>query len=517
MAKPNPLGPKSPGRILAEATSILAGATQTSRSDPQPGARRRKPYLDDLTEDESIRTENTSFKPTPDDADAISRRIRMEMPDETQKLIPTTLRAQSRNSPSLDEPDANDPSRFAEHYISLAPLPQYQDFDTTAYLLSKDHRNKKNTSKLEVPILYKGYDKVTDTTARVTLFLIAEKCQFLDKCMAELFQALLPSLSINFVGHLLGRAKDMIAKSDPSQSSTRDIPSLESLSSREIYLGELGHHLESICKGEPQEFMIHRVGEQRLDYLQDALELPYWDLIVDLFESASATKRASGISQTIMENAVGGCYQFIKSHLKHIRNRYIEGHVDEAIPERILEGIALRLRVLEQYSQAIDPLRPMDDMSFVEIGKNQNKSKTEEPVAGNQGKVLTFSILFVVLAVAMVPGMIGFAKATQDGEIGSMSDADYTIVIRDTIMTTLGAVLSIVQMFGSPRKSSAYTMAWVFSGLAISLSVTAVIMYPLANKAYSSLCGFFAQFFSVASLGILVLDGPELTGKGCAT
>ena len=114
----------------------------------------------------------------------------------------------------------------------------------------------------------------------------------------------------------------------------------------------------------------------------------------------------------------------------------------------------------------------------------------------------------------MVPGMMGFAKAVQDGETGSTSDADFSIVVRDTIMTMLGAALSAVQMFRSPRKNSAYKMAWVFTGLAVSLGVTAIIVYPLANKAYSSLCGFFAQFFSVASLAILVLDGPEPMGKG---
>jgi len=131
-----------------------------------------------------------------------------------------------------------------------------------------------------------------------------------------------------------------------------------------------------------------------------------------------------------------------------------------------------------------------------------------------QDQVLTFSILFIVLATAMVPGMIGFAKAAQDGETGSTSDADFSIVIRDTIMTILGAALSAVQLFRSPRKNSAYKMAWVFSGLAISLGITAIIVYPLVNKAYSSLCGFFAQFFSVASLAILVLDGPGSIGKG---
>lgn len=112
-----------------------------------------------------------------------------------------------------------------------------------------------------------------------------------------------------------------------------------------------------------------------------------------------------------------------------------------------------------------------------------------------QNQVLTFSTLFIVLATAMVPAMIGFAKAVQDGETGFTSDADFSIVIRDTIMTVLAAALSAVQLFRSPRKDSAYKMAWVFSGLAISLGVTAIILYSLVNKAYSSLCGFFAVLF----------------------
>jgi hypothetical protein len=235
-----------------------------------------------------------------------------------------------------------------------------------------------------VPVLYNGYDIVTNTTARVTLFSIADKCQFLDICMVELFKALLPNLPKGFVEHLLSRARTAIVESDPSQSSTRGHPPLERQSSRLTYLGELGHHLESICKGESPDFITHRVGEKRLNYLQDALELPYWHLIVDLFEAASTTKRASGISQTIMENAVAGCYQFIKNHLQHIKNIYTNGDVNEAVPEKIMEGIALRLRVLEQYTQAIDPLRNMDAIHSIETGNKQNETEIKEPVAENR-------------------------------------------------------------------------------------------------------------------------------------
>jgi hypothetical protein len=201
--------------------------------------------------------------------------------------------------------------------------------------------------------------------------------------MVELFRALLPNLPKDFVEQLLSRAKAAIIESDPSQSPTRDASSPKKPSSRSTYLGELGHHLESICKGESQDFMTHRIGEKRLNYLQDALELPYWNLIVDLFEVASTAKRASGISQTIMENAVAGCYQFIKNHLQHVENVYTNVEISEDKPARILEGIALRLGVLEQYTQAVDPIRHMEAIFSMENCKKPNETEIETPVPEN--------------------------------------------------------------------------------------------------------------------------------------
>lgn len=115
----------------------------------------------------------------------------------------------------------------------------------------------------------------------------------------------------------------------------------------------------------------------------------------------------------------------------------------------------------------------------------------------------------------MVPGMIGFAKAAQDGETGSSSDADFSVVIRDTIMTILGAVLSAVQIYRSPSKNTgAYKMARVFSILGILLGATAVILYPSRIKRTARFVGFFfgRVFFSIASLAILVLDAPASIG-----
>lgn len=198
--------------------------------------------------------------------------------------------------------------------------------------------------------------------------------------MAELFKALIPSLPQDIVEDLLSRAKAVIVESDPNSSSTGNTPSSERRSPRSTYLGELGHHLESMSKGKSREFTIHRIGDKRLNYLQDGLELPYWDLIIDLYEAALNTKQSSGVSQAIMDNAVAGCYQFIKSHLNHLKSMYASGEIKEAIPKRVLKGIALRLRVLEQYTQAIDPIRQMDVISSIETSNSQYGEETTEMV-----------------------------------------------------------------------------------------------------------------------------------------
>jgi hypothetical protein len=159
---------------------MSAGATQTSRSDPQLGARRRTPYQDNLdteTQDGSsahvTQPSGQGFKlpkvqhgygnadkdvhiinlgPTPNNTVVIPQSLQMLLPDGTNfsfedggegrglEMVPAILRELSRR-----EPDAKHPSSFAEHYISLAPLPQFRNFDTTTYLLSKDHYNDKST------------------------------------------------------------------------------------------------------------------------------------------------------------------------------------------------------------------------------------------------------------------------------------------------------------------------------------------------------------------------------------
>lgn len=151
-------GPKGPGRILGEATPLSPNFIQISQSDPQPEVRRRKPYQDHLDEGashEKIDGDMNSVETNA--ADEIPRRLRMVLSDGTKidfqdrndgigsEMIPGIMKALFSDKPSSGHPDTNGASSFAEHYITLAPLPRYHRFDFTAYLLSKDHYNNKNT------------------------------------------------------------------------------------------------------------------------------------------------------------------------------------------------------------------------------------------------------------------------------------------------------------------------------------------------------------------------------------
>jgi hypothetical protein len=119
-------------------------------------------------------------------------------------------------------------------------------------------------------------------------------------------------------------------------------------------------------------------------------------------------------------------------------------------------------------------------------------------------------MLCIALPVALLFGMIGFAKAwpvsQEDGGFGARWDADFWNLIRDSIMAAGGVVTSVVPMVRSPRKNSAYAMAWFFSVAAILLCVLSIGLYSRVNKCWSSACTFLMQYATMASLVMLGLD-----------
>jgi hypothetical protein len=375
-----------------------------------------------------------------------------------------------------------------------------------------------------------SWDSVSDCKARTILFHITDEFHFIDQCMAELFKAIHPSLVPDDVKSMLDDAEATIAGLNKCQQSTRYSPTPVALSFTSTHLGELGLYIKAISQHTPSSLKACRVGDQRLGYLQDALEVPYWNMIADLFLSIS-TNTETGLREKIFEKAIAGCYQDTKQQLQRLEKLYASGEIDETAPDRIFAGIKRRLQVLEKFEAVVDPLRAMDAIVYADMRQRQTGITSSEngptqevyfptsyvtvhTLTEFQEQVLLFSLLIGGIVAALIPGIIGFCKAYKDDKIGAVADSDFCVLFRDTVMAGLGTALSAVPLIKARRKNSAYVMALTFSIFVVLSCVAAIVLYPLANKVYSSFCGFIAQLFPLASFMVFALDRAPLKDEG---
>lgn len=144
---------------------------------------------------------------------------------------------------------------------------------------------------LEYSDYYAPYAVVRNCKIKGRLFGIAESFQFLDRGFTEYFQVVVPSYDQDHVRQLLDNVRKDIA-SRQNRNPDRDNDS------ESIYLGDLGHFCEEISRTWSQPtrpnpvFTVSHRRDEILHYLQDALEVPYWEFIVDLFLGWRANSKA---------------------------------------------------------------------------------------------------------------------------------------------------------------------------------------------------------------------------------
>lgn len=101
--------------------------------------------------------------------------------------------------------------------------------------------------------------------------------QFLDRCFAEYFQIAVLSLNKEYVDKLLDDARKTIAKMQNKQDhEAADVGDLGRFCEQSA--SALWHGLEA-----PSFTTTQRRDHETLHYLQDALEIPYWEFIADVF------------------------------------------------------------------------------------------------------------------------------------------------------------------------------------------------------------------------------------------
>jgi hypothetical protein len=120
------------------------------------------------------------------------------------------------------------------------------------------------------------------------LLQIVSATQFLDRGFAEYFQVAVRSFGKKHAQQLLHDARKIIAKMQNKQ----DDPSSADI-------GDLGHFCEQSASawdesGQPSPtFTItQRRDEETFHYLQDALEIPYWEFMLEIFLGWKANSKA---------------------------------------------------------------------------------------------------------------------------------------------------------------------------------------------------------------------------------
>ncbi|KAF7198650.1 hypothetical protein HII31_00389 [Pseudocercospora fuligena] len=357
------------------------------------------------------------------------------------------------------------------------------------------------------PLLYQSYASVKSSRVRHILRKIAELLRFLDRGFAEYYQLGASTFDHELIGDQLSTIKDSIRMRQQSQSKVRPQAATDS-----VWLGDLGHFCEEIAKrterqnqGLAQSSLKFKItnSSQELRYLQDALEVPYWTMLLNLFLDWRANTR------NLMADVILRVLSHFKVEVLNLRHqlRVTLKELEESEPESIepiLLGIDTRIDVLqgawdENTSQIADLLQ-----SCFETENNNVESAVQSivPVQSSQ-TVYVLSLTIIALVAAMVPAFIAFAKSMESTEAGSTSDSDFWYLISSSIMAVLGSGVLTLQLMKESWLSPAYTTTWIFTALGVICAILSIAIYPLCNTGWSSILSFFGSIMSQGAVLVM--------------
>ncbi|KAJ5895612.1 hypothetical protein N7495_007303 [Penicillium taxi] len=175
---------------------------------------------------------------------------------------------------------------------------------------------------------------------------LAGRFSFLDRGFAAYFQSVVPTFDRAHVKERLKYIRQGLARRQNSNSS-----SLEH--SGPLYLGDLGEFCEDVTKtwnghnGELPNFNgTHRRDQEIFEYLQDAFEVPYWELMLDIFlQWRNNSRSLSGdVVLKVLESLKREIKTGYRQLLEDIHTQSKDSPGDLA---PIIEGIDARIAVLD--------------------------------------------------------------------------------------------------------------------------------------------------------------------------
>jgi hypothetical protein len=178
-----------------------------------------------------------------------------------------------------------------------------------------------------MPIAYLPHASVSQPELKTALIKIAVVCQFLDAAFAEYFRAVISRLpgTLEKLRKLRG------------EICLRQSKSIE-------YIGSFGEYCERINATDLQarmdKYQARATGDEILPYLQDALEVPYWNMMTDQFI------KSNHINDQFTYDAVLSVINDKRRELK-LRLQQVKHKWRNSLPQQIEDGITRRAGVLD--------------------------------------------------------------------------------------------------------------------------------------------------------------------------
>ncbi|CEJ56538.1 hypothetical protein PMG11_02741 [Penicillium brasilianum] len=248
------------------------------------------------------------------------------------------------------------------------------------------------------------------------------------------------------------RLKDI--RQDIAKGQTQNITPSGEDEPETNYLGDLDEFCEKVSQAwnpysRPIQYaqskfhITHRRDQEIFEYLQDAFEVPYWELMLDLFLQWRANSRS--LSGDIVLKVLGSLEREIKTGRRQLLSD-LEAQSEDKLEDLppILEGIDARLAVLGTVCDMTGPLLlELEDLVTAAarpiLASAENSPPMESPGSGKEKEnVALIALILLFLTAAIVPGYKAFAISMDSNTPGSIGDADFWYLIQSSIMSVLG-------------------------------------------------------------------------------
>ncbi|OQE09123.1 hypothetical protein PENVUL_c007G09307 [Penicillium vulpinum] len=363
---------------------------------------------------------------------------------------------------------------------------------------------------------YEPYVAVKNRAIKRRLIFLAGRFSFLDCGFAEYFQSVVPSFDQDYVQQRLKEIRQVISRgqiSNPSNVGDSEI----------FYVGDLGEFCEAVSKtwshdsdqagaGTPKFIPTHRRDQEIFEYLQDAFETGYWELMLDIFlQWRKISKSLSGDVVLKVLDSLEREIRTARSQLLDEIEAQSEASIDDLAP--ILEGIDARIAVLSTVGDLNEP--PVPEMQEVATSQvhllHHSHHQSEESFAIKTSEVLRkekenvglIALILLFLIAAIVPGYKAFSISMKSKAPGSVQDADFWYLIQSSIMSVLGNLTMVIPLMKKSWFSPAYNTMWIFFFLGVTFAIISIVIYPFLNTGWSSMLAFFGSIASAASVLVM--------------